>query len=345
MSSTKLLSVLLLSWIYHSNGQLITCDKDNEECKCSTNAGNQCILDCGGEDSCKEHILTCRGGDPCEIRCDGKASCSSGVVINANTATDVTIICGPDDGCKDEIDIKCGIGHCELHCNGGTSCESWGNIDVTRSTSFECIGDCPPEIPDAFSGRIYSDTTSAPLIPGYYGQDCAYGNDDNPPDECTFGAILRDNTKIECSENFDCCLCKTIICGEPGKGGCEDFSCNGDQACLGVKDIRLYGDNSGVTISCNGDESCIGTKIIGTNIKEIGCSGDGACMRTTFIFDCIVNEPCVIGCGGDNACAGSPKDTGLPSTSFTIGNTQGIECAKEGCQYGTFKLKSNSGGG
>ncbi len=110
---------------------------------------NNNTFSCGGEDSCKEGILTCRSGDPCEIRCDGKAGCAAGAVINADTATDVTIICGKDDGCKDEIDIKCGTGACELHCNGGTSCESWGDIDVRRSTSFECIGDCPPEVPES----------------------------------------------------------------------------------------------------------------------------------------------------------------------------------------------------
>merc|ERR1712176_113493 len=106
--------------------------------------------DCGREDICKEERLYCRAGTPCEILCDAKATCSSGTILYADTATDVTLLCGAEDSCKD-IRVSCGTGDCKLECDGSKSCIDWGSIDVSSSTSWQCIGNCPKNIPAQFS--------------------------------------------------------------------------------------------------------------------------------------------------------------------------------------------------
>lgn len=182
-------------------------------------------------------------------------------------------------------------------------------------------------------------------LTGFHGQDCSGDVDDPPPSVCSsYGAIVT-GSEIECSENFDCCLCETISCGTRSKP-CDTFSCNGDSSCFGLGDVRIYGSSSdGASIVCNGDESCNSTVITGQNIAEVECSGDGSCARAHFEFNCLSSEPCTIGCGGDWACAGTPPESDAATTHFAITNTAGIECSFEGCQYGTFLLTKNKGGG
>eukprot|EP01084_Bolivina_argentea_P267397 453886_1 len=193
---------------------------------------------------------------------------------------------------------------------------------------------------------------------GTYGQSCSYGIDDTPfatPNGCdSAGETISENRAMECPENFDCCMCGTMICGNPDTGGCDELNCNGDSGCFGVQDIQIYGGAEGALISCNGDQSCNGTKITGRNIAEIGCTGDGACARSTFIFNCLHEEPCLVSCVGDGACAGNkdynPGDSGEGdgdhlTTFFNIENTAGIDCSAEACQYGYFNLRNNIGGG
>eukprot|EP01083_Nonionella_stella_P078995 216499_1 len=152
-----------ISTLYCINSEIITCDGD---CACSSqarHAGLTCILDCGGIDRCKGHTLTCRAGDPCEIHCNGKATCSSGTIINAGTATDVSILCAAEDACKSAIDITCGTGHCYLECHDSTSCENWGDLDPSRSQSFKCLGQCPSAVPAPFVRT--SSPSQPPTIP------------------------------------------------------------------------------------------------------------------------------------------------------------------------------------
>ena len=51
---------------------------------------------------------------------------------------------------------------------------------------------------------------------------CTAGDDDNPPDECLRHPIKIVKKEVKCSENFDCCLCRQIICNQ-----CSVVSCNG----------------------------------------------------------------------------------------------------------------------
>eukprot|EP01084_Bolivina_argentea_P021617 40165_1 len=143
---------ILASTISLIKSETVPC---NGNCNClspsSVPLGTTCTLDCGGIDRCKQDTLTCREGDPCIILCTGKSSCAAGTRINAHQSTHVKIICGEDDACKDKIDINCGTGHCQLECYGSTACDFFGNIDVSLSDSFICIGNCPNNIPASFS--------------------------------------------------------------------------------------------------------------------------------------------------------------------------------------------------
>eukprot|EP00484_Ammonia_sp_Unknown_P022948 CAMPEP_0197035016 /NCGR_PEP_ID=MMETSP1384-20130603/12919_1 /TAXON_ID=29189 /ORGANISM="Ammonia sp." /LENGTH=513 /DNA_ID=CAMNT_0042465007 /DNA_START=18 /DNA_END=1559 /DNA_ORIENTATION=+ len=186
-----------------------------------------------------------------------------------------------------------------------------------------------------------------------HGLVCALGIDDPMPTACPRTGFIKQagsGGKIECGENFGCCLCQSIICGKPdGSQTCDELNCNGDSGCYGVRDIQIYGSKGGgAVISCNGDESCNSTKITGTNIGEVTCTGDGACARSVFEFSCLPNEPCSIECAGEAACAGQPPpadgSTDYLTTHFSITNTAGILCSDEGCKYGTFELTQNSGG-
>eukprot|EP01083_Nonionella_stella_P165333 549763_1 len=131
---------------------------------------------------------------------------------------------------------------------------------------------------------------------GTYGQSCSYGIDDTPfatPNGCdSAGETISENRAMECPENFDCCMCGTMICGNPDTGGCDELNCNGDSGCFGVQDIQIYGGAEGALISCNGDQSCNGTKITGRNIAEIGCTGDGACAN----IRCVANTQSIVYC-------------------------------------------------
>eukprot|EP01084_Bolivina_argentea_P134295 236914_1 len=138
----------------------------NSECNCPlSQSGETCTLSCDEPDICKTKNLNCRQGDPCEIECTSSAACSDGTTINAATATDVTILCEGDNACKVDIAIVCGTGHCILHCNGATSCIDWGSIDVSLSSSFRCIGDCPNALPTEFIMLPTISTTSTTSQP------------------------------------------------------------------------------------------------------------------------------------------------------------------------------------
>ena len=116
---------------------------------------------CDEADICKSQKLACRAGDACEIHCSGRASCSDGTIIDATTATDVTINCLATDSCKTDIKIKCGTGHCNLNCNDPKACIDWGFIDYSTSSSFQCTGHCTDEHIPKF---IPNPTTSPRMI-------------------------------------------------------------------------------------------------------------------------------------------------------------------------------------
>ena len=183
---------------------------------------------------------------------------------------------------------------------------------------------------------------------GSYGQICSDGSDPSPTGCSHLDEIkLSSNGKIECGENYGCCLCKSMICGsdhDDDDDKCDELNCNGDHGCYGVQDIQIYGSyDNGVVLSCNGDISCSKTKIIGKNIKEIICSGDESCSNTIFKFNCLSESPCSISCGGDNSCSGLSINQ---LTIWNIDNTNGIQCSSQGsCKYGKYTLLSNIGGG
>ena len=102
-----------------------------------------------------------------------------------------------------------------------------------------------------------------PPITGAYGQDFTPPFDDNPPDNCAAPGdhLYAPSGKVECSENFDCCLCQMIKCGfdQDNEGNiipCAEFHVNGDSGAYGVKHIDVIGDSTtGAVINCGGKQN------------------------------------------------------------------------------------------
>jgi len=185
--------------------------------------------------------------------------------------------------------------------------------------------------------------------PGLYGQDCTPQSGDYP-DKCpqtrTGDYVSKISNIIECQHNFDCCLCREMVCGTPALPDCGGIICNGDSSCFGVKDIKMVGDPVyGASLNCNGDLSCMGTKVDGTNIVELYCTGDGSCAFSRFNIDCIVEngEGCPLLCAGDNACEGDPTDP-RKIGYYEIRNSSGMTCSHDACRSSTFVLTENLGG-
>ena len=146
------------------------------------------------------------------------------------------------------------------------------------------------------------------------------------------------NSAITCSENFDCCICGSIICGPH----CRSLNCFGHSSCFGVKDIQLYGsDTVGTDINCDGHHLCEGTMIDGSSIQSIGCRGDYSCAQSMITVAC--RQPgCRLDCLGESACEGLA--TKPRAARFVVANSMGILCGHESCRYGSFALNSNTGG-
>eukprot|EP01083_Nonionella_stella_P193662 715009_1 len=184
---------------------------------------------------------------------------------------------------------------------------------------------------------------------GAYGQDCTPPLDDNPPNNCveTGQSISSPNGKIECSENFDCCLCDTIECGHSRDVNgkiipCTEFHVNGDSAAFGVQNIDVIGSPiTGAVINCGGDHACERTGVFGQNIASVQCAGDYACAQSQWDLTCLPNSPCPVNCRGDNACSSGK----ISETSMTVSNTAGLSCADDACYHGIFHLQNNIGGG
>eukprot|EP01083_Nonionella_stella_P242267 845215_1 len=196
--------------------------------------------------------------------------------------------------------------------------------------------------------RLQPEPTPFPII-GPSGLSCTPQTDDNPPDNCVppGGQTFIGSPKIECKENFDCCLCKSMICGS-NQISCKSLNCNGDSSCLGVQDIILIGTGD-AEINCNGDFSCNTVSITGTGIKQVVCNGDYSCAKSRFDLVCNPNAPCAIQCSGDNSCQGTPKPScqnNIPQTCtvFTISNSAGLSCADDACSNGVFHFENNFGG-
>lgn len=175
---------------------------------------------------------------------------------------------------------------------------------------------------------------------GPYGQDCTPSQGDCPSQCGVIGEALKGTGKIECTHNFDCCTCGIMECRD-----CYELNCNGDQSCLGAKNIQIFGNKAaGAIISCNGDISCSGTIIQGNNIATISCTGDQACEYATMVLTCMLPLGCPLNCVGDNSCAANPLNKVTENAVFDITNSNGLYCSARACQFATFSLKQNVGG-
>ena len=133
-------------------------------------------------------------------------------------------------------------------------------VTATYTVSAQNIGSIPNANPPSFMSAANppSPTPSPtnffqwvpPPILGAYGQNCQHSPADNPSQCRNVGNMLDvANAAITCTENYDCCICGSIICGPH----CQSLNCFGDSSCFGVKDIQLYGsDTVGTHIHCDG---------------------------------------------------------------------------------------------
>eukprot|EP01083_Nonionella_stella_P163851 540622_1 len=145
LSQLAMVFLMIITIIYRVDSETISCTSN---CRCYEN--NACVINCKGEDACKDVTLTCKSGFDCTVECDGKASCSD-TKIDASEAVDAHIHCKGEDSCKGNGRITCGSGDCVLKCGSSTACEqTWVKSNAARS--FQCIGSCNHQrIPDDYS--------------------------------------------------------------------------------------------------------------------------------------------------------------------------------------------------
>merc|ERR1711971_861575 len=156
--------------------------------------------------------------------------------------------------------------------------------------------------------RGFASLNAIAAIVGPNGQSCGPTTDDNDPDACLINSDGSFNgltgEEIECEENYDCCLCSSIVCGAAdGSSFCDKFVVNGDFGALGVTGIEIYGDpDDGVKIECGGDNSCQQIGLMGSNVQDIKCGGDDSCSEATLDVSCTVDDPCKVECDGPSSC-------------------------------------------
>ena len=85
-----------------------------------------CVIECHGQDACKEGELSCPNGLACRLECEGKSACTKANLICPDTF-DCVLSCAGDDACKDAR-TRC-TGNCAIDCSAGAkACE---HLDVT----------------------------------------------------------------------------------------------------------------------------------------------------------------------------------------------------------------------
>eukprot|EP01083_Nonionella_stella_P049986 133093_1 len=171
------------------------------------------------------------------------------------------------------------------------------------------------------SSVIYGD--DEPII-GSAGQDCTPDDDDVPELCYEKWQWVTERKVLECSENFDCCLCGALRCTPK----CDAFKANGDSAAYYVPKIIIDGNSdSGADIDCDGDSSCEGVKLTGTNIKGVKCGGDRSCFASEMNIKCL--DPCKVECDGDRACK---------NANLWIKNVESMSCGDRACEISEITL-------
>eukprot|EP01083_Nonionella_stella_P185742 678065_1 len=122
-------------------------------------------------------------------------------------------------------------------------------------------------------------------IIGPNGQECVIGSSN----ACPYGEINNQFTslidsEIECEDPYECCLCKSITCGNTFER-CDKFKAEATFSAFYVSPITINGDLSdGATIECSGNNACDGAQINGEYIKEFNSDEDRACGQFSLSY-------------------------------------------------------------
>eukprot|EP01084_Bolivina_argentea_P221758 375529_1 len=154
-------------------------------------------------------------------------------------------------------------------------------------------------------------------IIGPNGQECVIGSSNACPyDEINNQFTSLIDSEIECEDPYECCLCKSITCGNTFER-CDKFKAEATFSAFYVSPITINGDLSdGATIECSGNNACDGAQINGEYIKEFKCDEDRACANGQFSLS-YINDEGKVECDGNYACYGS---------TITVYNVETICC-------------------
>lgn len=84
---------------------------------CDSCDGDTCVIDCQGEEVCKERLVKCPGDRACHIACSGKDACLK-LRATCPTSLPCSVQCADHkDACKD-MTVACGTNRCEALCLG-----------------------------------------------------------------------------------------------------------------------------------------------------------------------------------------------------------------------------------
>eukprot|EP00485_Elphidium_margaritaceum_P009854 CAMPEP_0202685590 /NCGR_PEP_ID=MMETSP1385-20130828/1391_1 /ASSEMBLY_ACC=CAM_ASM_000861 /TAXON_ID=933848 /ORGANISM="Elphidium margaritaceum" /LENGTH=693 /DNA_ID=CAMNT_0049339985 /DNA_START=29 /DNA_END=2110 /DNA_ORIENTATION=+ len=182
---------------------------------------------------------------------------------------------------------------------------------------------------------------AAQQVPGYYGQLC-----DAPQSDfmCRVaGQILNDmaSGKIECNNDYSCCMCGQISCGYSTNQPCNSVSGNGEYALYGVQSILVRGEanKAGATLDCGAPNACNSVSVTGEWMNTVICGSTSSCTSARMellyslgifcgVSSCIDgtfilrgNRGGILDCGGYEACVGA--------TFMVDGGIEVVSCGSE----------------
>jgi hypothetical protein len=82
---------------------------------CDSCDADTCVIECQGEEVCKERMVKCPGDRACHIACSGKDACLK-LHVTCPASLPCSVQCaGHKDACKDTT-VTCGTNRCEALC-------------------------------------------------------------------------------------------------------------------------------------------------------------------------------------------------------------------------------------
>ncbi len=109
-------------------------------------AGNICLIDCSGKDTCKTDTITCPQGLICEIDCPSDHSCASATVHCPDDYA-CTVTCSANQHSCDAMVFNCSThGTCTMNCQGGDTCKNANIYCGSNACTATCTGGDHPAL-------------------------------------------------------------------------------------------------------------------------------------------------------------------------------------------------------